>query len=418
MLPGKMEYMEKRVYGDDIRSITRNDCISLEKKRVLEKSRHVFAYEGFFFIVIFKRAIETHYEGVVDKESMTQRVNRFFFYSNGIRIAFEEIYEQQMPGGDGIDAIFNNQSVRHLIHLELEGDRGLDEFKAIFNDTRIISEMLGIVLINRPSMDWLLTEAPITVRNFVYRTSDEILWYAKKIDGVRYDFILMDGVCYIPNLSTAIKTSLRLRQVLRGHVELVDDCFVIIDIYDIVMSDNCIYSKLTHLEAIDVMKTPVFFDSITNDETALYVQIFEKTREALPESFPNDGYLAFGKCTILKEKKNTLDLLVSASNSWDSLGDIANCIFFAPDTDDFTGKGDALPVYTRQENSFGQNFPDWKVLPTIDHGALFSESPGKFRNFTIVEFAIDAARKHIFFFKQRDDKIVANRKSVFVSMIQ
>lgn len=66
--------------------------------------------------------------------------------------------------------------------------------------------------------------------------------------------------------------------------------------------------------------------------------------------------------------------------------------YFAPDND--------------QEISFASTYPEWKI-PKVSISGEFS----------VVEFEINAKAKALVFKKIRNDKIVANRLSVFEEMI-
>lgn len=222
-------------------------------------------------------------------------------------------------------------------------------------------------------------------RPFSYVATSKVIYTCPKLDGIKYNCIINDGYLYVPQINRQIAFEKLKFNMCIGSVEVVDNVVYLIDLLGVYFGSSFVH-PIGHLDAIEILKsfdeilTNVFFDNVNQVETFL-----EET------NIKCDGYLEFTRNEIVKRKsENTIDLIYIKPPK--KCGKLINNIYFAPPC---------------KENSLAVKCPDWKISNvSTNHG------------FQVYEFKIDSTNKQFIFFRERNDKIVANKFKTFKQIIK
>lgn len=360
LLPRKLR---KLVYEGGLRKIEINDSLRFERKVTIgEKITRVIYHGGYLLPCIYK-------------ESTEELVSSSLFASLD---PIDEIDRRYGIDTAGLRWSINKTSDESSLEIELE--RAVDVHT--FIEMIFKSELVELLqLIRDPlSLQQLLSLDLNMARQFVYSTTNPIIWHALKLDGIKHVGFLMSDRLIVPyrNVTVEYNTKLVINGVAVVSVEELNGEFFIIDILYTISSPSYTF-KVSISDAIDAM--------MNLSRAGVKTNKFVKRQDELePDpAIAYDGRLEFTHTEIVKVKpSNTVDLLYVYKKKPSSFNDY---FYFGPIN---------TPVP-----------PEWTVAPF----ALPT------RNFQVVEFTLNVPRKKMYFQRYRSDKMIANTLVCFDNIV-
>lgn len=363
----------KTVYKKTDENLVGRDII--ENGKIVKQLKRRLLVENFF------RKIGNLYLDIEYKES--EEVYKFQVAENKCTTYHRLIYYSACGNRWSLSRQIDRAHDDVYLSVENEHVSSLDEFcRLVENDSYF--NFLKFTFNNHFNFE-KITDLNIT-REFRYKCddTDELMYYAPKLDGVRSTFILFNDMLVFPFLNHPPVNVQPINdlQIFVGFIEVINGRVFIIDFCRICYIDN------TRNENYDI--SPADSITILQDlkmlNPSLDTNVFFKDYQDLEmymetTQLPTDGYLAIFEKFIKKYKsENTIDLL-------------------------YVVKKKSFDLLFKCNISFIETFKNYK----IKH---FSPPPKN----SIIEFKISS--NTLEFLRFRPDKVVPNSLNTFKEMLK
>lgn len=375
----------KTCYPSNIRLLTYETSSLLQRKTCLSKKIIQTEMAGFLLSIDHTIATETPIKSFAELQTLP------ILYTVYRRV-FLDIFRVRFA----IDFLPHINLYRFCFEYEKD-NLTIDEFIDVINRESVIS-MLEIVFQQPISIGKILQSNYTVARPFFYQApiGERPIYYAQKLDGIKYACIIRPNEIVIPMINNQLHFKTNLKQTMYGCVEVIDRDVYLIDI-NYVLCENGLYFEVGHLIACGILRNLEIISKAVNVHVNKFVCELDKLTEAKHENSAReiyDGYLVFYYTAIVKHKKIiTVDLMLSCTRKYEKKSDIEKSLQFAG--------GETI----KEHGYHIEDFP------------LDILARKRNRQFFILEFICDKNKKILKFLRIRNDKGVANRLAVFMSMI-
>lgn len=343
------------------RQLTFENTIINDIKETIESDTFVITCNSIILSVNYKKSKET-YSNDFSEENWDVVMERCYTNSGNFRWSLETIGEN------------------FFIHCENENCQTIEQFLNELSCNEYNYLLKYSFCANGISYEEQLKLNTSTARNFTYIYKPNPIFYAPKLDGVRYLFYMFRDRIIIPDLNRTITglVPLNNNQIFIGNTEVVNDEFYLIDVCQV--ASKTIYTNISILKSIEILK------EINNLNKHIKINFFTRKYSEIVSFLLNpmyDGYLIFYENAILKVKENnTIDLLVKQ-----------------------IPKNTACTLYFRNDEMFLKKYKNFKI----------DWKDFEFKDAIIVELYV--FRNKLEYFRTRYDKVVANSIAEFEEMI-
>lgn len=376
-------FYSKTCYPSNIRLLSYESSSVLQRKECLSKKCIQTEMGGFLLNIDHTIAMETPIKSFAELEKLPvlYTVHRKVFFDI-LRVRF------------AIDFLPRINLYRFCFEYE-KADLTIEDFINVINRGSVIN-MLEMVFQQPIAIGEILQSNYTVARPFLYHApiGESPVYYARKLDGVKYPCIIRPNEIVIPTLIKSLPFKTNLKQTMYGCVEVINDHFYVIDI-NYVLCESGLYFEVGHLIACGILRNLEIISQSPNVQVNNFFLDLESLNRHATKETMYDGYLVFYPTAIVKQKHAiTVDLFLSCTKKYKKKADVERSLkFFGGETARACGyKIDHFPLEilaTRQRN----------------------------RQFFIFEFTFDKEKKTLNFLRVRDDKAVANRLSTFMLMI-
>lgn len=387
----------KTCYPSNIRLLTYDTSSVLQVKKCLSKQCIQTEVGGFLLNIDHTISTESNINTLsdLDKMPILYTVHRKIFF-DCLRVRFALDYLPQV------------NIYRFCFEYE-KADLEMKDFICVVNRPSV-KGILEMIFKQPISIGDILQSNYTVARPFHYRAplKEDPVYYARKLDGVKYPCIIRPNEIIIPTLIKSLHFLTNLKQTMYGCVEVINDKFYVIDI-NYVLCETGLYFEVGHLVACGILRDMEIFSKSPDVEVNQFFFDLESLQAAaaVPVPVPTatttttktdeiyDGYLIFYKTAIVKHKHTiTVDLYLSCTKKYKKKADVERSLKF------FDGE-------TIRDCGYRiENFPLEMLTTTRQRN----------RQFYIIEFKFNKNKKTIDFLRVRDDKAVANKLCTFKSM--
>lgn len=343
------------------RQLTFENTLMNDTKETIESDTFVITCNSIILAVNYKKSKET-YCNDFSEDDWQVVLERYYTKSGNFRWSLETSGEN------------------FFIHCENENCQTIEQFLNELSCDAYNYLLEYSFCANGISYEEKLKLKTSTARKFTYIYQPDPIFFAPKLDGIRFLFYMFRDRIIIPDLNRTIGglVPINNNQVFIGNAEVVNDELYLIDVCQV--ASRTIYTNLSILKSIEILT------EINNLNRHIKINFFTRDYTAVERLLSNpmyDGYLIFYENAILKVKENnTIDLLVK----------------LIPKTTTFT-------LFFKNGDMFVEKYKnftiDWKEFEYIDA--------------IIVELYV--FRNKLEYLRTRRDKVVANSIAEFEEMI-